>query len=74
MHSGAHISPLVSGVLGGQDRHNRPTQPGRITPIMTVASVARQMLGAGVRNEVLVLIVPVPARRRRRRPFGRLGG
>jgi hypothetical protein len=41
---------------------------------MTVASVARQMLGAGVRDEVLVLIAPVPARRRRRRLFGRLGG
>lgn len=38
---GAHVSPLVSGSSGGQDRHGRPVQCGRITPIMTEAGVAR---------------------------------
>jgi hypothetical protein len=33
---------------------------------MTEAGVARQCLGAVVRDEVLVLITPVPPRRRRR--------
>jgi hypothetical protein len=33
---------------------------------MTEAGVARQCLGAGVRDEVLVLITPVLPRRRRR--------
>jgi hypothetical protein len=32
---GAHVSSLVSSSSGGQDRHGRPVQRGRITPIMT---------------------------------------
>lgn len=62
---GAHVSPLVSGSSGGQDRHGRPVQRGRIIPIMTEAGVARQRRGAGVARRVPHAHRTRPARRRR---------
>ena len=80
VHPGAHVSPLFSGASGGQDRHGRPEQRGRIAPIMTEAGMARPCPGAGVarvlRDEVPVLIAglrrPSRTTRRRRRNSGRV--
>jgi len=60
VHSGAQVSPLVSGASGGQDRRGRPAQHGWTTPIKTEASVAGQCPGAGVPDGILVLLAPVP--------------